>query len=175
MELDYVEDVNFSMANLKDVQLSGIDWRKVDFHQANLQRATFDDAVIDENLIRRARSVHDARLPNGTLARDRNLVRDGYDTRRFAGEQSWTIEQGFIDKESSTDDEHDSCRYILSTRENSASMSQTVWLSSIWNSNDWPSSYAQLRVTASDGVIVEFVGLTNKGQIINQLTRSKYE
>ncbi|CAF1662594.1 unnamed protein product, partial [Rotaria magnacalcarata] len=67
----------FSHANAKSAAFYRANLTDVDFSFANLYNADFADTQITDSELWSALSIRDALLPNGTIARDPNLIKNG--------------------------------------------------------------------------------------------------
>ena len=126
-------------ANLKGVSFDGANLRKVNFTHANLAQADFFNTKITDNQLRGALSIRDARLPNGSLGRDPNLVRNGYADCNMFVRNNWQVPDGDVTTIQSQADQND-CRFVSRFSSVEASMWQRIDLTYLWNSAFWSKS-----------------------------------
>ena len=164
----------FVNANLKNVSFRNADLAQVDFTGANLRNADFTDTTISESQLRRARSIQNAKLPNGTLARDRNLLENGNAHCGISHVTAWYVQSGDILVMVSKEDRNN-CRFVLQSNSTHAMMSQRVSLKNIWDGNYWTNSSVELSFHRSHGVSLELVGQHKNGTVLRKEISSKSE
>ena len=121
----WISSSSFSHALLKGAMFRDASLTSVSFKGANLRRADLTNAKISSTQLSDALSVRDARLPNGTIAREPNLLKNGYATCHVSSLDDWRIHQGMIFVQSLEEDSQN-CAFTLQTGLNKANMSQQI-------------------------------------------------
>ena len=163
---------SFSHALLKGAIFRDASLNSVSFNGANLRRADLTNAKLSSTQLNDALSVRDARLPNGTIARDPNLLKNGYATCHVSSLDNWQIHQGMILVQSMEEDSQN-CAFTLQTDLSKANMSQQIDLRSLWNRSIWKMSTVELTVQLTAGVFIHLHGLDHRGNILRQEILSK--
>ena len=166
---DYAK-LNFSSfwrADLYNVSFHGVDLRTVDFSRANLQRVDFTNASITDRQLRSALSIRNARLPNGTLGRDPNLLKNGHADCNTSVHQHWQVREGGVVATSSGRGPR-YCHFAAQASNTEAMMSQRISLADIWSSYFGGSPEAVLLARLAGNVSVQITGISNTGQVMNR-------
>ncbi|CAF3233557.1 unnamed protein product [Rotaria sp. Silwood2] len=162
-----LSNATFRYADAKGASFIRIDLINVDFSHANLYKADFTGSNITDSQLRRALSVQDAKLPNGTLARDPNLINNGQANCNVSVVGSWKVEIGNVTAVM-VDENITNCQFTLQSVATGATMSQLIDLSSNFHKNSWPHSQAVLNARMSIGVSIHLRGINSSGQILVQ-------
>jgi uncharacterized protein YjbI with pentapeptide repeats len=151
----------FSHANIKGVSFTNTDLREANFLLVNLQKADLTNTTITNNQLQSALTIRDAKLPNGTLGRGRNLIKNGDANCNISLADHWQIKNGNIVVVPSKED-RSKCQFSLQSVATEATMCQQIDLVSIWNSSFWIFSNVELHVHMSSGVLIELSGRNRK-------------
>ncbi|CAF4698016.1 unnamed protein product, partial [Rotaria sp. Silwood2] len=168
-----LSNATFRYADAKGASFIRIDLINVDFSHANLYKADFTGSNITDSQLRRALSVQDAKLPNGTLAREPNLINNGQANCNVPVVGSWKVEIGNVTAVM-VDENITNCQFTLQSVATGATMSQLIDLSSNFHKNSWPHSQAVLNARMSIGVSIHLRGINSSGQILVQQNFSKF-
>ena len=102
----------FWRANAKGAHFREVGMRMVNFTLANLHRTEFWETSITDEQLKSAHSIRAARLINGTLARDRNLIKNGYADCNSPLSDSWLLQTGRVISAMSSEDSSN-CQFTL--------------------------------------------------------------
>ena len=162
---------DFRDANLREAQFNKATFTMVNFSGANLHLADLRDTSITSDQLSSALSIRDARLPDGTLGRDSNLIINGHAECGTSLDRSWIVESGSVatQKSSSTNNE---CVFALRSHAIGASMRQRIDLSTVWKKNIWPYSRALFHARMNGSVSVELNGYDKMGKTVAQTQTS---
>jgi uncharacterized protein YjbI with pentapeptide repeats len=163
----------FWNANLKGTLFKNADLTKVNFTGANLRNADLTNTTITDRQLQSARSIRNAKLPNGTLGRARNLIKNGDANCNITSLHPWHVQNGSIAVVASKKNLND-CQFVLQSNEISATMSQRINLMNVWDSTLWTDSTVELHLYNSSGVSVELNGLDKNGTVIQKKLSSIY-
>ena len=157
----------FSHANVKEAHFYGNDLTTANFTFANLQKTDFTDTQLSESQLQSALPIQDARLPNGTLGRDGNLITNGKADCNSSLIERWEIKSGnvtatMLDKNSSN------CYFVVQSYDSGALMLQRIKLTNVWDPRLWPYSKAVLNARMGNGVPIQLNGMSGSGQILTQ-------
>ncbi|CAF4261060.1 unnamed protein product [Rotaria sp. Silwood2] len=108
--------------------------------------ADFTGTNITDGQLRSALSIHGARLPNGTLSHDTNLLNNSQADCNISLVDSWTLKTGNVTTMMS-DKNNTNCQFTLQSLAIGATMLQRVNLLNKWDSKSWPYSQAVLSAT----------------------------
>lgn len=141
----------FSKANLKNVSFRNALLIDVDFSQANLCNADLTNTTITDKQLQSALSIRNARLPNGTLGRARNLLHHS----------------------------NSNCKNMpVSTQHvrnvNVTVLRQRIKLIDVWDADNWPDSNVEFHFHRIDGIAIELRALDANGTILHQQFSSKF-
>ena len=162
---------DFRHANLREAQFNKAVLEMVNFSGANLHLADLNGTSITAEQLKSALSIRDARLPNGSLGRDPNLIINGHADCNRSLNQDWVVESGIIDIKKFSSENTD-CVFALQSDATEAMMRQEMNLSSVWESDLWPYSRVLLSVRMNGSVSVELNGYDTIGQMVAQIQTS---
>ncbi len=157
----------FWNTNLRSASFRNADLTDVSFYGANLRNADFTNTTITDGQLESARSIRNAKLPNGTLGHGRNMIKNGDANCNITSLHPWHVHNGSIAVVPSETNPND-CRFILQSNVTSATMSQRISLVNVWDSTLWMSSTVELFVYNSSGISTKLFGLNNDGAIIQK-------
>jgi uncharacterized protein YjbI with pentapeptide repeats len=167
----------FSHANVKGASFYGFtsnELTTVNFSNANLQNTTFTKIKLTQEQLRSALSIRDAQLPDGTLGRDPNLIKNGEaDCNSFRAE-SWELKIGNVTVTIS-EKNRNNCYFVLQSYAIGAVMVQRISLSKVWDSHIWSYSKAVLNAQMGDGVSIYMKGMDSSEKILTQGNSSKFK
>ena len=163
----------FAQANLKGARFSNVILETVHFTGANLHRTEFSKTLITDEQLKSALSIRDTQLFNGKLARDPNLIKNGYANCNSPLTDSWLLWTGRVIPMKTTENSN-SCHFVLQSLNMGAIMLQRVKLSNIWNSYLWPYSHAALNAQMGVGVSIQLSGINNIGKILDRHNSSRH-
>ncbi len=166
--------VDFSYANLKNSSFYSAELSNANFSLANLQNADFTNTNITDSQLQSALSIRNAKLPNGTLGRGQNLVKNGDANCNISLVDHWKVQNGNITVMPSKED-RDECQFTLQSFATGAIMSQRITLVGIWDSSFWRYSKVELQGHMSSGVSMELSGKNNNGIILNKNITSQFK
>ncbi|CAF3855415.1 unnamed protein product [Rotaria magnacalcarata] len=158
---------NFGGANVKRTSFHKTDLTNVNFSDTNLYKSNFTETKITDSQLKSTLSIQDALLPNGTLAHDSNLIKNGQADCNISLLDSWKLQSGDVSTMTSEEDRTD-CQFALQSFAAGASMSQRVTLPKKWESNSWPYSHAVLNANMGVGVTIQLRGINSSDQISAQ-------
>lgn len=162
----------FLHANLKNARFYENNLTTVNFSHANLQKTEFLQTRIEDSQLRSALSIRDARLPDGSLGKDPNLVKNGEADCNSSPRDSWKLQIGeIVTKVSDTNSSN--CYYTLQSYDVGAVMLQRINLSNIWNYQLWPYSHAVFNATMGNTISIQLVAMNNSGTVLAQQNSSK--
>lgn len=164
---------NFWSSNLKYSTFFAADLITTNFAGANLYKADFSHSTITDSQLRSALSIQDAILPNGTLANDKNLIKNGEADCNISLAKDWILLRGTV-VTSISDKGNGNCWFGLHSFTTGANMSQRVNLLDKWDSVSWPYSKAVLTAYMSTNVFLMLRGIDANGQIIMQTITSEF-
>ena len=164
----------FVNANLKNVSFRNADLIRVNFTGANLRNADLTNTNISDRQLRSARSIQNAKLPNGTRGRDRNPIDNGNPHCGISDVAPWHIQNGDILVMTSKEDRND-CRFVLQSNSIHATMSQRVSLEGVWDGSYWRNSSVELHFRRSSGVSLELCGQYSNNTVLKKEISSKSE
>ena len=164
----------FWNANLKGAVFKNADLTKVNFTGANLRNADFTNTTITNKQLQSARSIRNAKLPNGTLGRARNLIKNGDANCNTTSLHPWHVQNGSIALVTSKKNSSD-CQFVLQSNLIGATMSQRINLTNVWDSTLWTDSDVELHLYNSSGVSIELNGHDKDGTIIQKKSSSIVE
>ena len=163
---------SFWHANAKGASFHGADLRTADFSRANLKQADFTNTSITDRQLLSALSIRDARLPNGTLARDPNFLKNGCADCNTSVRQNWQIREGNVVATSSgTDPSH--CHFAAQASDRETAMLQRINLTAVWDATFWSYTKAVLLARMGNEVSVQIGGISNTGRVIARRTLCK--
>ena len=128
--------------------------RGADFNRANLAGADFYKAEITDSQLQSAVSIQNARLPNGSLAHDPNLLANGYADCDTPVQNSWQVLEGVVVTIKSETDQS-GCYFVSRSANTKAIMTQYINLTDIWDSSVWTESKAVLQGWVTVGVSIQ--------------------
>ena len=164
----------FVNANLKKASFQNANLAQVNFTGANLRDADLTHTTISESQLRSARSIQNAKLPNRTRGRDRNLIDNGHAHCGTSNLTPWYIQNGDILIMPLKED-HTNCRFVLQSSSIHGTMSQRVSLKDVWDGSYWKNSSVELHFRRSSGVSLELSGHYNNGTVLKKETSSMSE
>ena len=167
------DSIDFSYANLKSSSFLGATLNGTNFTLTNLQKVDFTNATIDDSQLQSALSIRDAILPNGTLGRDHNLVRNGDPNCNITITKHWQVRTGSIAVVASKENLNE-CQFSLKSPATEGIMSQQIVLVEFWNSSIWTNSTVELKANMSGGVLIEMSGQNNNRTVIDKVVASKF-
>ena len=165
---------SFWRANAKGASFNGANLLDVDFSRANLQEADLTNTGITDGQLLSALSIRDARLPNGTLGRDRSLIENGHADCRQSPYPHWQWQTGQIIPVVSGADLTE-CHFTVPANTTEASMSQRIDLTRVWDSTFWVSSRAVLYARMAGTVSVQMSATNSSGSVLDKKILSKIE
>jgi uncharacterized protein YjbI with pentapeptide repeats len=142
------------------------------FSLANLQNADFTNTTITDNQLQSALSIRNAKLPNGTLGQDRNLIKNGDANCKISLVRHWQVQNGHIAVVLSKEDRNQ-CQFSLQSVITGAIMSQRITLVGIWDSSIWTNSNVELQADMSSEVSIELSGKSSNGAVLDKHIASK--
>jgi uncharacterized protein YjbI with pentapeptide repeats len=157
----------FWNANLENVSFQNADLAYVNFSGANLWNADFTNTTITDSQLQSALSIRNAKLPNGTLGRARNLIKNGDANCNIKSLYPWHVQNGSIMVVASKKNLND-CQFVLQSNVIGATMSQRIHLGDIWDSTLWTTSNVELHLNNSSGISTNIYGLSNNGTVIQK-------
>jgi uncharacterized protein YjbI with pentapeptide repeats len=157
----------FWNANLKNVSFQNADLTYADFSGSNLRDADFTNTTITDSQLQSALSIRNAKLPNGTLGRARNLIKNGDANCNIKSLHPWHLQNGSITVVASKKNLND-CQFVLQSNGIGATMSQRIRLWDVWDSTLWTTSNVELHLYNSSGVSIELNSLSNNGTVIQK-------
>ena len=165
--------IDFSYANLEGSSFRGAVLNKSNFTLANLQKVDFTNTTIDDSQLQSALSIRDAILPNGTLGRGQNLVRNGDANCNVTLTKEWQVQTGSIAATTSKENRNE-CQFSLQAPQTEGMMSQQVVLAQFWDSSVWTNSTVELKANMSSGVSIEMSGQNNNGIVLDKIVGSEF-
>ncbi|CAF4153210.1 unnamed protein product, partial [Adineta steineri] len=159
-----LSDSTFISADIQGASFIGSNLNNVDFSEANLYKVDLTNAKITEKQLQSAISIHEALLPNGTLAHDSNFLNNGQTDCNMSFGDNWVLHKGNITVKTSHIDPN-SCYFFLRSYNIGAIISRRVHLTK-WDSKSWPHSQIILSANMSIGVSIHLKG-TNSINDIN--------
>ncbi|CAF0856568.1 unnamed protein product [Adineta steineri] len=154
----------FIGADIQGASFIGSDLNNVDLSDANLYKVDLTNAKITEKQLQSAISIHEALLPNGTFAHDRNFINNGQTDCNMSFSNNWILHKGNITAKISHIDPNN-CYFFLRSYNIGAIMSRRVDLTK-WDSESWPHSEVILSANMSIGVSIQ-LKVTNSTNDIN--------
>ncbi|CAF0973140.1 unnamed protein product [Adineta steineri] len=154
----------FVNADIQGASFIGSDLNNVNFSEANLYKVDLTNAKITEKQLQSAISIHEALLPNGTLAHDSNFLNNGQTGCNMSFGDNWILHKGNITTEISHIDPNN-CYFFLRSYNNGAIMSRRVDLTKS-DLESWPHSQIVLSANMSIGVSIQ-LKVTNSTEDIN--------
>jgi uncharacterized protein YjbI with pentapeptide repeats len=164
----------FWNVNAKGAYFDRADLTNVNFSRSNLHETDFNNTKVTDSQLFSALSIRDARLPNGTLARDPNLINNGQADCNISLVKNWKLQTGKVTTEIS-DDNTSNCHFVLQSYDNGATMSQRISLLNIWDSNIWPYPRAVLSARVGIDVSIQLSGISSIGKTRAQYKISKFK
>jgi hypothetical protein len=122
--------------------------------------------------LQNALSIRNAKLPNGTLGRGRNLFKNGNANCNISLANHWQAKNGSIIIVA-TKENPGQCHFSPQLKAIGAIMSQRIALVDIWNSSFWTDSSVEWEAQMSNGVSIELIGKSNKEIIYGGYIASK--
>jgi uncharacterized protein YjbI with pentapeptide repeats len=165
---------DFSYANLEGSSFHSADLTNTNFSFANLKDVDFTNTTITDIQLQSALSIRNAKLPNGTVGRDNNLIKNGDANCNISLIDHWQIENGNIAVMISKE-QRNKCQFSLQSIETGATMSQIIDLKSVWDSTIWKHSNIELRADMSNRLTIELSGINNNGKVYNSKIISKFK
>ena len=164
----------FWQANVKGANFYRAGLNNVNFSLANLQKADLSNTSIMDSQLRSALSIQDAQLPNGSYARDPNLIRNGEAHCNISFVTHWKIQTGEIrvvlfDKNASD------CHFALHTHDTGATMWQRIDLPQFSRVHFYPSSKLVLSARIGTGVFIQLIGRTRSRMVFARNNLSKFK
>jgi uncharacterized protein YjbI with pentapeptide repeats len=159
----------FWNVNLMNASFHSVDLTEVNFSGANLLNSDLTNTTITNRQLQSARSIRNAKLPNGTLGRDRNLIVNGDATCIMKSLHPWYVTYGSIAVVPSRVNPND-CQFVLQFNGIGAAMSQRINLVDVWDSTLWTNSNVELHMYSSNGVSIELNSLSSNGTFIRRQT-----
>ncbi|CAF3631266.1 unnamed protein product [Adineta steineri] len=159
-----LSDSTFISADIQGASFIGSNLNNVDFSEANLYKVDLTNAKITEKQLQSAISIHEALLPNGTLAHDSNFLNNGQTDCNMSFGDNWVLHKGNITVKTSHIDPN-SCYFFLRSYNIGAIISRRVDLTK-WDSESWPHSQIVLSANMSIGVSIQ-LKVTNNSKDIN--------
>ncbi|CAF0987918.1 unnamed protein product [Adineta steineri] len=154
----------FISADIQGASFIGSDLNNVNFSDANLYKVDLTNAKITEKQLQSAISIHDAILPNGTLAHGSNFLNNGQTDCNMSFGDNWILYKGNITTKISHIDPN-SCYFFLRSYNIGAIMSRRVDLTKS-DLESWPHSHVVLSANMSIGVSIQ-LKVTNSTEDIN--------
>lgn len=145
----------------------------VNFSEANLQNADFSNTALMQDQLQSALSTRDARLPNGSLFRNSNLIGNGYAQCNLSVSSQWKMRTGNITIGASKDQINE-CHFVLQSYDIGAIMWQRI---SLANS---PKSYFDfhlkgvLNARMSLGVSMRLSAIEETENVVSEKNLSKW-
>ncbi|CAF4130961.1 unnamed protein product, partial [Rotaria sp. Silwood2] len=155
---------SFWKSNAKLAWFVEADLTNVNISCANLYKAVFTGTNISDSQLHSALSIQDALLPNGTLAHDKNLIKNGQADCNISVNSSWTLQTVSISPMVWDNDTND-CRFVLQAHTTGAAMFQRIDLSTKWDSNFWSYSQVVLSARMSSNAYIELRGINSNGSV----------
>jgi uncharacterized protein YjbI with pentapeptide repeats len=162
----------FWHANLWGAIFHNADLTKTNFSLANLLEADLTNTTVTGSQLQGALSIYNAKLPNGTLGRSQNLVKNGDANCNISLADHWQVRNGNIAVVASKENRSE-CQFSLQSVAIEAIMSQRIDLVGIWDSSIWTHSSVEFQAHMSSGVSIELSGRSSNGTVINKQIASK--
>ena len=124
------DKTDFTNADLRGSSFYRAQLDQTNFLLANLQKVDLRETDIEDHQLESALSIQNAKLPNGTLAQDRNLVKNGDANCHIPLTQYWQIHNGSIAIVPLNTDQHQ-CQFVLRSMAIGATMSQIISLENL--------------------------------------------
>jgi uncharacterized protein YjbI with pentapeptide repeats len=163
---------DFSYANLKNSSFHSATLIEANFFLTNLENTDFTDSTITDDQLQSALSIRNAKLPNGTIGKGRNLVKNGDANCNISLGNHWQVEIGNIAVVVFRNDRNQ-CRFSLQSVATGAIMSQRIALVDIWDSSFWTFSNVELGAQISNGVSIELIGKKSNDIVVDRRIASK--
>jgi uncharacterized protein YjbI with pentapeptide repeats len=163
---------DFSYANLKNSSFHSATLTEANFFLANLENVDFTNSTITDNQLQSALSIRHAKLPNGTIGKGRNLVKNGDANCNISLVNHWQVEIGNIAMVVFKNDRNQ-CQFSLQSVATGATMSQRIFLVDIWDSSFWKYSNVELEAQMSNGMSIELIGKNNNDIVVDRRIASK--
>ena len=163
---------DFSYANLKNSSFRDTVLSGSNFTLANLQKVDFTNTTIDDSQLQSALSIRDAILPNGTLGRGQNLVRNGDANCNDTLTKEWEVQNGSIAVVISKENRNE-CQFSLQSLATEGTMSQQIVLAEFWDSSIWDKSAVELKANMSSGASIEMSGQNNNRTVLDKVIASE--
>ena len=167
-----MESACFWNANLKGTSFRGAKLNDANFTLANLAQADFTGSQITDSQLHSALSIRDARLPNGSLGRDPNLLVNGYADCNTFVQTNWYVREGVVDTVIFNNNSSN-CRFVARSPDLRTAMSQSINLTNVWNPIVWTRSGAGLLAQMADGVSVQIIGMSSNRTVLGQKSLSE--
>jgi uncharacterized protein YjbI with pentapeptide repeats len=164
----------FIHANARETTFNGADLTNVNFSLANLHKADFTNTSITESQLRSALSIRDARLPNGTLGRDSNLIKNGHADCNISFVDHWQLKKGNIST-MKLDTDPNNCHFVPRSDATEDIMSQKINLALYWNPTFWKYCRAVLSARMTNDVTIQLNGMNNKEKILGYQILSRFK
>jgi uncharacterized protein YjbI with pentapeptide repeats len=163
----------FWHVNAKGAFFNNADLTNVNFTLTNLHSSDFTNTRITDSQLWNAISIQDARLPNGTLLRDPNLINNGQADCNISLLDNWKLLIGKVSTMMS-DEDRSNCHFALQSFDIGAIMLQRINLSNISNFTFWSHSQAILKARMGIGVSIQLRGMNSTENILVQQNFSKF-
>ncbi len=164
----------FMDANLKNASFYNANLTQVNFTLANLWNADLTNTMITDDQLHSALSIRNAKLPNGTLGRARNLIRNANVNCKTQLVDHWHVPNNNIMVKASKENSND-CQFILNSNINEATMWQRIDLLDVWDPTVWAYSIVELHFSRSSGISFELNGLDSNGTVLRKEISSKFQ
>ena len=169
-----MDGVDFFNANLKNATFNGAILSYVDFSRANLAQADLFNTRLRDSQLQSALSIRGARLPNGSLGRDPNLLRNGHADCNMSVHTNWQVREGDVATIQSPTGQN-GCHFVSQPSNIEASMWQRINLTNLWDSNLWDKSRALLFARLGNGVSIQISGESANGTVLGQARLSEID
>lgn len=164
---------SFWRSNLKHASFERADLTMTDFTYSNLYNVTLTGTRVRDIQLEKALSIYDALLPNGTRARNKNLIRTGEPNCNIFQTNGWILRRGNLSIAMSNQF-GSYCDLILQPMFTGATIYQRVNLSNAWDATFHSYSQAVLRANLSFGVSMELIGINNNSKMIDKQVLSEF-
>lgn len=155
----------FWRSNLKGAIFNNAILTGVNFSLANLQDAVFTNTIVTDNQLWSALSIRNALLPNRTLGRARNLLKNGYADCNTNVSSNWQVGNKSV-VSITRDKDLKGCHFTLQSHTIGGDISQRIALADVWDFRHWKYSHTILSGRMTDGVTIQLNALNKKGKIL---------
>ena len=135
---------NFLNANLRYSTFINTKFIQSNFYLSNLAETDLTNSTITENDLENALSIQNAILPNRTIGKYSNLIKNGNPDCNIPLNHHWNIDFGYITITNSNQNPSQ-CYFYLESISTSAIIYQIININNILDYSFWNNSYLQFK------------------------------